>query len=70
MAVELGMLAGYNFGLEDARSRALDKARAKEGHLTGIPLAEVRRRLDAKFKREKPSVNSNSTSRRSNAAQP
>ena len=31
--------------------RALDEARAKEGHLPGIPLSEVRRRLDVKFRR-------------------
>ena len=31
--------------------RALDEAREKEGHLPGIPLSEVRRRLDVKFRR-------------------
>ena len=31
--------------------RALDEARAKESHLPGIPLSEVRRRLDMKFRR-------------------
>ena len=31
--------------------RALDEARAKEGHLPGITLSEVRRRLDVKFRR-------------------
>ena len=38
--------------LEDlADIRALDEARAKESHLPGIPLSEVRRRLDMKFRR-------------------
>lgn len=36
--------------LEDlADIRALDEARAKEGHLPGIPLSDVRRRLNRKF---------------------
>jgi len=36
--------------LEDlADIRALDRARAREGHLPGIPLAEVKRRLHAKL---------------------
>lgn len=38
--------------LEDlADIRALDEARVKESHLPGIPLAEVRRRLEMKFQR-------------------
>ena len=31
--------------------RALDEARAKESHLPGIPLSEVRRRVEMKFRR-------------------
>lgn len=36
--------------LEDlADLRALDKARAEEGRLAGIPIQEIGRRLDVKF---------------------
>ncbi len=50
--------------LEDlADIRALDEARTKESHRPGIPLSEVRTRLNAKFSKQKRRARSGSSNK-------